>query len=177
MPEHYDDTIKQEAAINYAVIGSYKKVADRLDIPVTTVQTWAKEWDGWDALIVEVRSQKAVEHRQAYSRLVDKALAKAEKGIDKLPDALSASDCKALLITAATSTDKLRLADNQPTRITGSGQTPEQIAEQFRQMILKDNVLIPKKNIIEGAHEEGPGGGNSDLEDNSYNPESPTADE
>ena len=149
---------KKQAAIEYAVYGSYQKVADKFNIPKTTVHTWSTDWDGWDATVELVRTEKAQEHRQAYSRLVDKALDKAERGIDQLPDKLSAGDIKALVISGAASTDKVRLHDNMPTRITGSGETVEQIAERFRQMILKDNVLISKDKIIEGAStDEGQG--------------------
>ena len=143
----YTEEQKKQAAIAYAVYGNYQKVADKLNIPMTTVHTWSKEWDGWDALLVEVRSEKAAEHRQAYSRLIDKALAKAEKGLDELDGKLTASDIKTLVISAATSTDKVRLADNMPTRIQGSQDSLEALAAQFKRLA-DDKVLVPRNNVI-----------------------------
>ena len=155
----YTEEQKKQTAVEYAVLGNYKKVSDKLNVPESTIRWWAKKWEGWDALIADVHASKAIEHRQAFSRLTDKALAKASEGIDKIDtDKLSASDIKSLVISGCASWDKVRTSDSLPTRIVGGGQTPEQIAEQFRQMILKDNVLISKDKIIEGAStDEGQG--------------------
>ena len=37
---------KQEAAAMYAVLGSYTKVAKRLDMPKATVHYWSTNWEG-----------------------------------------------------------------------------------------------------------------------------------
>ena len=109
----------------------------------------------WDSLIEQVRTTKASEHRQAYSRLVDKSLAKAEAGIDQLGDDLSAADIKALVITGAASTDKIRLADNQPTSITQRGDSMTELKEQFRRLS-SSYTLVPKSTIIEQDDNEAP---------------------
>jgi len=124
----YSNEQRYEAAIMWATTGVMSQVARALDIPETTLSSWKREWPEWDDVIADVRTEKALEHRQAYSRLVDKSLRAAERGIDKLDgQKLTANDIKALVITGAASTDKIRLADNQPTRITATDSSTQSV--------------------------------------------------
>ena len=129
------------------------KVSRKLDIPESTLGRWKQECDWWDKLVEEVRSEKADEHIALYHSLTKKALAKADGAIDKLKGDLSASDIKALVVTAATATDKTRLLLNQPTSIRADS-TPgdsiklflEQIADSYRESRAKVVATQEKDN-------------------------------
>ena len=131
---HYTQDVKNEAAIQYAIKGVLSKVSRAMDIPETTLQDW-KQSDWWAALTVEVRAEKSDEHIARYHLLTTKALDKAEKGIDKLPiKGLKAGDIKALVITAATTTDKARLLLNQPTSIKGDSDSIKSLTDMFTKL-------------------------------------------
>ena len=136
----YTDSQRKDAAVQYAITGLMSKVSTDLDIPESTLCQWKNNSDWWDKLVEEVRSEKADEHIALYHSLTKKALAKADGAIDKLKGDLSASDIKALVVTAATATDKTRLLLNQPTSIradTDPGASIklflEQIADSYRE--------------------------------------------
>jgi hypothetical protein len=161
---------KQEAAILYATVGSYAKVGRMLDIPKVTVHWWANNWDEWDALIEQVQTEKAKEHRAMYSRIVDEAQAHT---LAKLPEATAAQ----ANIIAATATDKIRLLDNQPTRITGQIDSIQGMADEFKSLAhaVRNQQVINVIDVTEGPHEQGPGRGKNQDQDNSDNPPSPAA--
>ncbi len=115
----YTDQQRMEVAVLYAISGNAKKVAKDTGIPRTTIVGWKKQ-DWWQDAVASVRSEKADEHRAKYSELVDKA---QQVALKKLPEA-SARDA---MIIAATGTDKIRLADNMPTSISGNQATSEQL--------------------------------------------------
>ncbi len=122
----YSDDQRMEVAILYAISGNAKKVAKATGIPRTTIVSWKKA-DWWDDAVTAIRSEKADEHRAKYSKLVDKAQRVA---LEKLPEA-SARDA---LIIAATSTDKIRLHDGMPTKITDKSTDMKALANEFRKL-------------------------------------------
>ena len=119
----YSDQQRMEVAVLYAISGNATKVAKDTGIPRTTIVGW-KKTDWWDDAVTRVRSERADEHRAKYSELVDKA---QQVALEKLPEA-SARDA---MIIAATGTDKIRLADNMPTTITGKEQSKEDLLKKF----------------------------------------------
>jgi len=120
----YTEDVRHEAAIQYAITGSFHKIGEKLGIPDSTVRTWrGKEW--FDDIVAMVREEKSQEHRARYSQLVDLAQAKAIDSIDK------ASPKDAMLI-ACMGTDKIRLADNLPTSISGKAESMTALAKQFQ---------------------------------------------
>ena len=145
----YTTEQKQEAAILYAITGSFTKVAKKLDFPWQTIQSWSKDYDKWDVIISDVQQAKAKQHRARYSKIVDMA---QKQTIKEIPNASAA---QANLI-ACQGTDKIRLLDNQPTTIRGEAGIGglQALADQFLTMaerrLEQDNVLISKDNIIEG---------------------------
>ena len=121
---------KQQAAIEYAIRGSYTQVGLHLDIPKQTVIDWAHKWEGWDAIIMQVHSEKEQQHRANYSKIIDLA---QQQVIAKMGDATAA---QANLI-ACQDTDKIRLIDNRPTSIsssTGSQAAIQGLIEQFKKV-------------------------------------------
>ena len=138
----YSQAIREQAAIAYALNGNYTKTGREMDIPKETVFSWSKhEW--WDNLIASVHTEKASEHRATYARIVDEAQVQVLATLDQ------ATAAQANII-AATATDKVRLLDNQPTTISSSAQTPQQVADQFMKMIqASDKAIVPKSTIIE----------------------------
>ena len=125
----YDLDTKQEALQVYAIHGTYSAVERTLGIPKTTVFSWTKE-EWWHEGLAQLRTVKTEEHRQGFSRLIDKAILQAESTLDK------ASPKDAALI-AAMSLDKVRLIDALPTSIsssTGSQGAIQALAQQFSQL-------------------------------------------
>ena len=146
----YSDKIREQAAIEYAINGNISKVARDMDIPKATVRSWS-QGDWWVELVTKVHAEKAKQHRAAYSRLVDKSLEAANNGIDKLEGTtLSANDIKALVVTAATSTDKIRLSDGQATSISGKAVGISDLSDQFRKLAAT-HQLVPKSKVIAGS--------------------------
>ena len=137
----YSDQIRQQAAIEYAISGSLTQVEKQLDIPHQTLSEWkGTEW--WDTLIGKVRHENDQRHISTYTRIVDEA---HKITLEKLPEATAAQ----ANIIAATATDKARLLMNQPTSITGKGQSMEDMALVFAKISqaaikqeLKDKELI-----------------------------------
>ena len=145
----YTDTERKEAAVQYAITGLLTRVSSDTGIPETTLSDWTKtEW--WDDVIGEVRSEKQNEHIALYHALTTKALDKANTGIDKLDDDLSASDIKALVITGAAATDKARLLLNQPTTISGKSDSIKEMTALFRKAS-RENKLF-NESVVSTQH-------------------------
>ena len=123
----YSNEVREQAAIEYAVCGSLRQVSKQLGINENTVQGW-KFNGSMDATIARVKEEKASEHRAQYSKIIDKAQAKALELIPKMTDA------KAAVIIAATATDKVRLADNMPTTISGNTKTMQSMIDRFERI-------------------------------------------
>ena len=71
--------------------------------------------------------------------MVDKA---QDIALEKLPDASAAQAS----IIAATATDKGRLLLNQPTSITGKGQSIDDLAKAFNKLANRNVVSVQTKN-------------------------------
>ena len=143
----YTKEAKQQAAIEYAVTGSYTMVSKALDIPKKTVHWWSTNWDGWDATIAQVQTEKAEQHRAQYAAIVEKAQAVV---LAKLPEATAAQ----ANIIAATSTDKVRLLDNMPTTISAKQDSMESMAERFRLIANEIKANTIPVNLIDVTPED-----------------------
>ena len=156
-PQHrWDDDTKQAVITDYAHTGSAASTHRNFpQVPYETIRSIVQTDEAVD-LITTLHEAKATEHRQAYSRLVDKSLAKAEQGIDKLGDDLSAGDIRSLIVSGAVGTDKIRLADNLPGSITSrSDDSIESLARTFKQ--LSDSFEEKNANTVltidkQGSH-------------------------
>ena len=153
----YTDDIRTEAAIQYAIKGNLSQIGRDLDIPKATVCEWSKqEW--FVDTVHQVRTQNQDSHISRYHALTDKALTKAETALDELQDDLSAGDIKALVVTAATATDKSRLLMNQPTSIKGDSSTVSGLVDQFNKLsqeqdrIRRDHDNI-QGSVVDGSHD------------------------
>ena len=153
----YTDQERLAAVREYSVYGKLAAVETSLSIPRATLHEWTKkEW--WVNELEQLRSVNQDEHINRYHRLTEKALDKAEQGIDSLDGELTTADIKALTITAATSTDKARLLMNQPTSISAKSAGIEALAQQFAELSqqMRDKEVIQVVEV--GSHSE-PGAG------------------
>ena len=133
---------KQQAAIQYAIQGSLKKITDGpLSIPSPTVCGWKKE-DWWVALVEEVRSEKAEEHRAQYCKIIDKA---QEQTLKALPKATA----QQAMIIAGVGTDKVRLHDGLATSITGKAESKEDLLNKFAKIAQEYN-----RNVVSTQHQK-----------------------
>ena len=148
-PKHkWDADTRKLVITDYAHTGNMAQTHRNYpEVPVDTVRSMVESESGV-ALIAELHSLKATEHRQAYSRLVDASLAKAEQGIAALGDELSAGDIRALIVSGAVGTDKLRLADSLPSTITSTGIADLQ--KQFEAMAAT-HTMVPRSTIVDGS--------------------------
>ena len=122
----YTDMQKQQAAIEYCILGNLQAVSDSIGIPRRTLNDWrTAQW--FIDLVTELRHSRQDEHITKYLALVDAAQART---MEALPDATAAQAS----IIAATATDKARLLLNMPTSIRGDSATVQSLAEQFRQL-------------------------------------------
>ena len=142
----YTDSDRNEAAIQYAVLGNMKAVAKATGIPRTTIVGW-KKTDWWQDAITSAQIAKADEHRARYSELVDKA---QQVALEKLPEA----NARDALIIAATSTDKIRLFDGMPTAITGKSEGMEALARRFQEL----SEQVERDRNVVSVQEQGDSG-------------------
>ena len=157
----YSNDIKNEAAIMYAVKGSYAQVARTMNIPEDTVYGWSRNYDQWDDLIKNVQDEKTQEHRAKYVQIIDKA---QDITLAKLGEATAAQ----ANIIAATATDKVRVIDGMPTSIKSDGGT-QALLKQF--IDLADSYRLRNTNVIANeTHSQVVGGGKNEGPDNSDNP-------
>ncbi len=132
----YTDEDRMKAAVVYGAYGTFMAVERELNIPNNTVCNWSKtEW--WDEAVAKVRDEKSEEHRAMYSQIVDASQAKA---LELIPDM---KDAKAAVLMACMGTDKIRLADNMPTSISGKGDNNGALMDQLRQL----SSSLKEKNI------------------------------
>ena len=132
---------KQKAAIHYAVKGSYAQVGRSMSIPTDTIISWSRYWDGWDTLVTDVKAVKKDKHRAMYSRIVEKAQAKALK---LLPDVKSARDA---VLIACMATDKVYLADKVERIVTDTKSIKEailELAHTFKELSEQHTI----KNVV-----------------------------
>ena len=152
-PHHkWDDETRNAVITDYAHTGNMSLTQQHYSqVSYDTIRGMV-ESDHGVALIADLHNVKATEHRQAYSRLVDKSLRAAEAGIDGLDiSTLKANDIKALMVTGATGTDKIRLADNMPGSISGSSDVAamQQMADLFASMSSRNKDNEDKIKAIE----------------------------
>ncbi len=104
-------------------------------------------------MLENLQGEKALEHKQAYAKIVTKALKEAERGIDELAgDKLKAGDIKALVVTGATATDKGLLLDGKPTSIRGESTSAQSKIDYFEK--IERDYQLRKANSIQGECEE-----------------------
>ncbi len=135
--ERYSTATKLEAGMQYIIDGRLSSVSKAMDIPKTTLHQW-KQTGQWDDLIDSYRTEKADEHMNAYSLIIDQAQAKAIEGLNNLDaSSLSVSDIKGLVVTGATATDKGLLLAGKPTNISAQSDTLESYTKLFHDIATK----------------------------------------
>jgi hypothetical protein len=156
----YDEVLKTQVIADYAVRGNATRVAETYNIPSNTVGSWVRSEWGQD-LLNEIRAQNQDSHISKYHELTEQALDKALDAIKSLPrDELKASDIKALIVGAATATDKSRLLMNQPTSIKGDSSTVSGLVDQFNKLSQEqDRIRRDHDNIQGSVVDEAPGEG------------------
>jgi transposase-like protein len=157
--EKWSDDKKAECAMAVLSCGSIEKAAKQCHISPKTLGHWSRHDDRFNEVLENLQGEKLLEHRQAYSRVVTKALNVAERGIDALDGKeLSASDIKALVITGATGTDKGLLLDGKPTSISSKGSDMATRLAQLEAFALdsrekRARVVATQQTAIDGESE------------------------
>jgi len=147
---YYTAEERTEAVVQYAIKGNMAAVSRATGITATTLSDWSKK-DWWHSLLNEVRSQKADEHISRYHSLTEKALSKADKALDSLPEQLDATAIKNLVTTAAVSTDKSRLLQSLPTSIRADSSTVSNLVEQFNQLSREQTRISRDHDSIQAS--------------------------
>ena len=137
---------KQQAAIQYAIQGSLKKIEDGpLSIPSPTVCGWKKE-DWWVELVEELRTEKLQEHVAKYNQMVDLA---QDKALELIPDMKSAKEAT---LVACMSNDKSLLLQGKPTSISGKAESMGALAAEFKALSAKwDEKQV---NVVSTQHKD-----------------------
>jgi hypothetical protein len=155
----YSDEDRRRAVVEYFVAGNMTLVAERTDIPRTTLNGWRQtEW--WDEALVELRQEKADELDANLTKLIDSAFEQLQDRIEHgdyilnkegklVRKPMSGRD---LVTTGAIVYDKQRLHRNQPTAIQGKAENLEALKEKFAQ--IERDYQIRKVNSIPGEFEE-----------------------
>jgi len=151
--EKWGDDKKAECAIAVLACGSIEKAARQCHISPKTLGHWSRHDDRFNEVLENLQGEKALEHRQAYTQIVTKALEAAERGIDELDGKdLSAGDIKALVVTGATATDKGLLLDGKPTSISSNSGNDKALADQLRQ--LSRSLKEKQASVVSTQHKE-----------------------
>ena len=158
---------KTDACVRYAIKGTLAAVSRDTDIPETTLSNWVKS-DWWQSLLVEIRAQKQDEHISRYHSLTEKALNKADKALDSLPEQLDATAIKNLVTTAAVSTDKARLLQSLPTSIRGDSSTVNSLVEQFNQLSREQTRISRDHDSIQASVVSDGNDNDNENENDSY---------
>jgi len=122
----YADEQRKEAAVLYAVKGTYSQVARQTGIPKQTLRDWGQK-DWWLDQIAQVRSENDELFKARYSQLIDEGTRIA---LEKLPEA----SAKEAAVIAAVAQDKLRLLMNQPTKISATSDSLSELAQRFAEL-------------------------------------------
>ena len=145
------------------ITGSQSKAAEKLNIPITTLNTWTKE-EWWESAMVSLRNEKTLEHRQRYASLVDKA-------IDQVEARIGDASAKDAAVISGVAFDKVRLIDNMPTSISGSGAAQEAMSKLINEFKQVSDSYQERQVRVVSVQDGGQGQIGSD--DDSDNPESP----
>ena len=133
--QKWSDEKKAECAMAVLTYGSIEKAAKQCHISPKTLGHWSRHDDRFNEVLENLQGEKALEHKQAYAKIVTKALKVAELGIDELDGkTLSAADIKALVVTGATATDKGLLLDGKTSSIGSDHNSQESIIEYLEKL-------------------------------------------
>jgi len=151
--EKWSDEKKAECAMAVLTYGSIEKAAKQCHISPKTLGHWSRHDDRFNEVLENLQGEKALEHKQAYAKIVTKALKVAELGIDELDGkSLTAGDIKALVVTGATATDKNLLLDGKPTSIRADSKSMQSMIDRFEQV--ERDYQMRQVNSIKGECEE-----------------------
>ncbi len=131
---HYSDEQRRAVIADYFVTGNITKTADMNNIPRRTVGTWLKSDWGLE-LLAEVRHEKGEEFDANLTKLIDSAFAEAQDRVENGDFRVNKEGQlirvpmggKELVISGATVYDKRQLHRNQPTNISDSRSSREQL--------------------------------------------------
>ena len=147
MGSKYTDEDRRRAVLEYAVTGSFTKVAKSMGIPRRTINDW-KQSEWWDEIDAAVRHEKNdqilakneeildLAQRELVERLEngDTQLVRTKDGVKKHRVPVKA---KELGIIGGIAFDKRQIGLNQPTSISAKTANIEALAKQFEQLSSK----------------------------------------
>ena len=144
MGSKYTDEDRRRAVLEYALTGSFTKVAKSMGIPRRTINDW-KQSEWWDEMDAAVRHEKNdqilakneeildLAQRELVERLEngDTQLVRTKDGVKKHRVPVKA---KELGIIGGIAFDKRQIGLNQPTFISSKTAGIEALAKQFEQL-------------------------------------------
>lgn len=130
----YSDEDRRRAAIEYALLGSVKKVSQTTGIPVGTLHSW-RHTDWWHTVLAEVQTEKEALILAKNTEIIESSLSELHDRITKGDYVFNKAgemvrrpmSGKDLAIVGGVSFDKRRLSLNLPTSINASGGTTDAI--------------------------------------------------
>ena len=140
----YTDEDRRRAVLEYALTGSFTKVAKSMGIPRRTINDW-KQSEWWDEMDAAVRHQKNdqilamneeildLAQRELVERLEngDTQLVRTKDGVKKHRVPVKA---KELGVIGGIAFDKRQIALNQPTSISSKSTDMSALADEFRKV-------------------------------------------
>ena len=122
----YCDQVRRQAVLEYAIYGSFTRVAKSMDIPRQTLSAWGRT-DWWKPLLSEVEHEKNTEIAAGLGRIVEKAISETEDRLENgdvyvAQGKVTRAPVKAkdAVLIGAVAIDKRQLLLNKPTSISGS---------------------------------------------------------
>jgi len=144
----YTDQDRRQAVLEYAIYGSFTRVAKSMDIPRQTLSAW-KRTDWWEPLLSEVQQEKNDQIVAGLGRIAEKAILETEDRLENgdvyvAQGKVTRAPVKAkdAVLIGAVAVDKRQLLLNKPTSISG-GSGSKKIED-----------LIKKFQDISQAHKE-----------------------
>jgi len=156
----YSDDVRRAAIGMFVVLGNYKAVSNKLNIPHTTVCGWAKcEW--WLNEIAQVRIEKADELDAQVTNSINKAIKSVDDRLEqgdayihtKTGDiAYKPVSCRDSATVLGILYDKRQIMRLLPTTITQTGNDSKllKLQEKFEQLVNTKTKEIEGSIVSEG---------------------------
>ena len=158
----YTDEQRRAVIADLVVIGNMTKTAKLHNMPKQTVYEWAKS-DWGVEMLGQIRTEKGEELDANLTKLIDSAFEQAQDRVDngdfrvnKDGDLIRVPmGGRDLVISGATVYDKRQLHRNQPTNISDSRSTNEQLRKVLDQCAaVADQLKEKRANSIPGKYTE-----------------------
>ncbi len=153
----YSDEDRRQAVLEYAIYGSFTRVAKSMDIPRQTLSAWGRT-DWWKPLLSEVEHEKNTEIAAGLGRIVEKAISETEDRLENgdvyvAQGKVTRAPVKAkdAVLIGAVAIDKRQLLLNKPTSISGNSgsQKIEDLVKKFQEISRQHKATLEASVVAE----------------------------